>query len=167
VLIELSVTEIIVLNVAAWAAIHLGLAWAFTQLAPERFHPDGFLARPRGWERAGRFYERVVAIRSWKHKLPDGASWFAGGVSKARLPGQSSEALYCFARETWRGELVHWLALLFLPVFCVWNLGWAMGVNAAYAVAANLPCILVQRYNRARIRRLFRDERQDTCLSVP
>jgi len=67
----------------------------------------------------------------------------------------SAEFLTRFQRETWRGELVHWLALLAAPLFCLWNPWWAVLVNATYAVAANIPCILVQRYNRARFQRLL------------
>lgn len=153
-LVELSIGWVIALNIVAWASIQLGLAWGFTQLAATRFNPDGFFARPRGWERAGRFYEQVFAIKSWKDKLPDGASWLAGGYAKANLRSRSPDTLARFARETWRGELVHWLALLALPLFCIWNPWWAVGVNAAYAVAADVPCILVQRYNRARLWRI-------------
>ena len=65
------------------------------------------------------------------------------------------EFLEQFLRETWRGELTHWLALLALPLFAIWNPGWAFGINVAYALAANLPCILVQRYNRGRFLRVL------------
>jgi glycosyl-4,4'-diaponeurosporenoate acyltransferase len=155
VLIELSIVWVIVLNVVAWLVIQFGLAWALTQISPVRFNPNNFYARPKNWERDGRAYERVFAIKLWKDKLPDAASWFRGGFAKANLRAASLEFLERFLRETWRGEIVHWLALLALPIFCVWNPWWAVLVNVAYAVAANLPCILVQRYNRARLRRLL------------
>ena len=153
--VELSIGWVIGLNILAWAVIQLGLAWGFTQLAPERFDPASRLARPRAWERRGRCYERVLFIKWWKDKLPDAASWFRGGFAKAQLGAASPELLERFARETWRGELVHWLALLSLPIFCIWNPWWAVGVNASYAIALNLPCLLVQRYNRARLWRLL------------
>ena len=152
-LIELPIGWIIGLNCLAWPAIQLGLAWGLTQLPVERLAGRNRFARPKKWERGGRFYERVFAIKAWKDRMPDGAGWFRGGFPKATLRGRSPEFLARFGRETWRGELVHWLALLALPLFCVWNPGWAMLVNAAYAVAANGPCILVQRYNRARLLR--------------
>ena len=152
-LVELSIPAIIMLNIVAWGAIQLGLAWGLTQLSPTRFNAAGLFARTRRWESKGRVYERLFHIKLWKDKLPDGASWFAGGVSKARLPGRSAEAFNLYAREAWRGEVVHWLALLALPLFCIWNPWWAMGVNAIYAVLANLPCILVLRYSRARLQR--------------
>lgn len=154
-LVELSIAWVVTLNIVAWGVIQFGLAWAFTLPAPGRFNPDHPLARPRNWERQGRTYERVFAIKCWKDKLPDAASWFRGGFAKAQLGTASPELLERFARETWRGELVHWIALLALPLFCVWNPWWAVGVNAACAIALNFPCILVQRYNRARLWRLL------------
>ena len=155
-LVELSIAWVVLLNFVAWGVIQFGLAWAFTQLGPERFNPWGVLARSRNWERRGRIYERLLCIKSWKGKLPDAATWFRGGFAKAQLGTASPELLRRFARETWRGELVHWLALLALPLFCVWNPWWAVGINAAYAIALNIPCILVQRYNRARLWRWLR-----------
>lgn len=152
-LVELSIPWVIALNITAWVVIQVGLAWWFTQFPPERFDPWRLFARPRNWERRGRIYERLLAIKTWKDKLPDAASWFRGGFAKAQLRGASPDVLQRFARETWRGESVHWLALLALPLFCVWNPWWAVLVNALYAIVANLPCILVQRYNRARLQR--------------
>jgi glycosyl-4,4'-diaponeurosporenoate acyltransferase len=155
VLIELSIAATSALNVAAWLVIQLGLAWLITQMPDDRFNATGLLAREKRWERAGRFYERWCRIKSWKDNLPDGGRWLSGGFSKAQLANKSQAHLERFARETWRGELVHWLALLCLPLFCVWNPWWGVLVNAAVAVALNLPCILAQRYNRARIRRVI------------
>ena len=154
-LIELPIAWTIVFNVLAWLIIQLGLAWALTRLAAERFDAQNYVARPKSWERDGRFYENCFAIKSWKDRLPDAAGWFRGGFPKAKLRAVSPELLTWFPRETWRGELVHWLALLAVPLFFLWNPWWAVLVNATYAVAANLPCILVQRYNRARFQRLL------------
>lgn len=154
-LVELSITWVVALNVLAWLVIQFGLAWAFTQIPVARFDPGGTFALLKNWEHGGRIYERAFAIKRWKDKLPDAASWFRGGFAKANLRDASPEFLERFRRETWRGELVHWVALLTLPVFCVWNPWWAVLVNAAYAAVANVPCILVQRYNRARLLRLL------------
>lgn len=152
-LIELSITWIIALNVMAWLVIQFGLAWGFTQLAAERFNYRGLLARPKTWERGGRLYERVIMIKRWKGKLPDAAGWFRGGFAKGNLKSTTPDYLERFLCETWRGEVVHWLALFTLPLFAVWNPWWGVLVNAAVALAVNFPCILTLRYNRARLLR--------------
>ncbi|HRZ36130.1 MAG TPA: glycosyl-4,4'-diaponeurosporenoate acyltransferase [Candidatus Paceibacterota bacterium] len=147
--IELPIGWVIVLNVAGWPAIQVGLAWAFTRMPAAWFKPR----EAHGWERGGRVYERVFAVKRWKDRLPDGARWFGGGFAKGTLRSADIGHLRRFVRETWRGELCHWAALAFVPLFFLWNPWWADLVIVAYAAAANLPCILAQRYNRARFQR--------------
>lgn len=154
-LVELSIAWVTALNVAAWLVIQLGLAWSFTQLPAEWFDYQCRFARPKGWERRGRFYERVFFIKHWKDQLPDASRLFRGGFAKASLQTATPEYLRRFLQETWRGEVVHWLALLALPLFAIWNPWWGVAVNAAVALAVNLPCILALRYNRARLLRLL------------
>jgi glycosyl-4,4'-diaponeurosporenoate acyltransferase len=166
VLVELSPVWLVAANVAAWLAVQLCLAWGLTRVPARRFDPWCALARPRRWECGGRVYLRVFRVRRWKDRLPDGATW-VGGTGKRSLPARSREALESFARESWRGELVHWLALLALPLFALWNPPWAMLANAAYAATANLPCIIAQRYNRARLREtVLRGTRQRRAAST-
>ena len=140
----------IVVNACAWTLIQLGLVHLANRIPRERF---GF--RSSTWERHGRVYHSL-GVRSWKDKLPDAGAWFAGGFSKRQLRGRSMAELERFAREARRGELVHWCAIGALPLFKLWNTGPAMIVNAIYAISANLPCIMVQRYNRSRIARVLR-----------
>lgn len=150
-LIELPTAWVIILNVGGWPALQLALAWAFTRMPVMWFRP----VPPSSWEDNGRFYERVFAIRRWKDLLPDGAPWFAGGFSKRDLAGTDPGYLQRFLRETRRGELCHWFAAAGVPVFFTWNPWWGDLIIVAYAAAANLPCILTQRYNRARMLRLM------------
>jgi glycosyl-4,4'-diaponeurosporenoate acyltransferase len=60
-------------------------------------------------------------------------------------------------RETCRAELTHWLTLLFAPFFFFWNPLWVGFFMIFYALAENLPLIMAQRYNRARLRRIIKD----------
>ena len=147
-LIELSNGWIIGLNIGGWIVIQLGLAWAFTKMPVTWFVPPSRHVRCR-------FYERVFAIKHWKDRLPDAARWFSGGFAKGELAGTGREYWQRFIRETWRGELCHWCALGCAPVFFLWNPWWGDLIIVAYAVAANLPCILAQRYNRARLQRVL------------
>ena len=88
--------------------------------------------------------------------MPDAARWFRGGFAKGKLTSRDPAYWERFIRETWRGELCHWSALACAPLFFLWNPWWGDLVIVAYALAANLPCILAQRYNRARLQRLGR-----------
>lgn len=147
--IELPVWWIVGLNCAGWPLIQLGLAWAFTRMPERWFQP------PRELAGENRLHERVFLVRRWKDRLPDAARWFAGGFAKGELSSRDADYLQRFIRETWRGELCHWCALAFVPLFFLWNPPWADVVISVYALAANLPCIIAQRYNRSRIRRLL------------
>jgi len=139
------------LNLAGWPVLQLGLSWAFTKLPGAWFRP-GRLGR---WEGEGRVYERTLGIRRWKDRLPDAGGWWGGGFAKRALRDADPVYVERFVRETWRGELCHWCALACAPVFFLWNPWWADVIMVGYGVAANLPCILVQRYNRARLQRLL------------
>lgn len=154
-LVELPILWTVLLNVLAWLVIQLGLAWAMTQMSANRFNARSSWARLWNGESSRRGYEKFLVIKLWKDWLPDGSSWFKSGFAKASLRAHTPDFLEIFLRETWRGELTHWLALLALPLFAIWNPGWGVAVNAAYAVAANVPCILVQRYNRSRFLRVL------------
>lgn len=152
-LVQLTVPQLVVVNILAWLGIHLGVAWAGTRLPIRLFSPRHWIYRPRRWERGGRVYERCLGVKRWKDRLPDGAALFAGGFRKAGLEVASTEYLQRFERETCRGEMVHWAVLASSGLFFLWNPWWAGLIMIAYAVAANLPCILVQRYNRVRLAR--------------
>lgn len=149
--IELPMPWIVGLNGLGWPLIQLGLAWLFTRLPLAWFQPP----QPQEWERGGRFYQRMFGIKRWKDRLPDGARWIGGGFAKGTLAGTTPDYLRRFICETWRGELCHWTAIAFTPVFFLWNPWWGDLVIVAYALAANLPCILAQRYNRLRLRQVL------------
>jgi len=154
-LIELPAVWIVILNVGGWLLIQIGFAWLFTRLPAGWFSPSP----PFTWEQSGRIYESWLGIRRWKDRLPDGARWFSGGFAKASLGGVDPDHLHRFARETRRAEMCHLAAILCAPVFFLWNPLWGDLVIVAYALAANVPCIVAQRYNRARLLRLMERRR--------
>ena len=145
--IELPIAWTIALNAIGLPLLQITCAWGFTRMPATWFRP------PRPSKGSTAIYEKFLAIKSWKDLLPDGATWFKGGFPKASLQRRDRLHLERFLRETWRGELCHWVALLLIPLFFLWNPWWGDLVIAIYALAANLPCILVQRYNRIRLER--------------
>ena len=153
-LIELPVAWLIAINVLGWPVIHIAVAWGVTQLPPDTFNPQSWLFRPRSWEDDGEIYTRLFAIKQWKEFLPDAASWFRKGFPKNKLTALAPDYLERFIQETCRGEAAHWMTMAAAPIFFLWNYWWVDLIMVAYAIMANLPCILTQRYNRFRLVRL-------------
>ncbi len=151
-LIHLSIPWLIAVNVVAWPVFHLGIAWLATRVPTHWFDPSSPLYRIRPWERGGSVYERM-GVRRWKKWLPDGAAWFRGGFPKRALASADAEYRRRFLIETCRGEWAHWMQILSAALFFLWN-PWSLGlVMVAYALAANMPCIIAQRFNRIRLAR--------------
>jgi glycosyl-4,4'-diaponeurosporenoate acyltransferase len=142
-------------NVLGWPVIHLAVGFIAVRLPPHIFTRDIWLTTARSWEREGYVYRDRLAIRRWKFLLPDGGPWL-GGIRKKELLGRNPVALAQFLMETRRAEIAHWCMLGCLPIFFIWNPPWARWVMTAYAFAANLPCILAQRYNRLVLSRVAR-----------
>lgn len=140
----------IVVDVIAWGVFHAATGYAAHRLGEARLSRDGWLLRPRRFEVGGRWYRRRLHIHGWKDRVPEAGALFAGGVSKRQLPSYDAAGLELFVRETRRAELAHWWALLCGPVFLLWNPPLASALLVAYGVAANLPFIMIQRYNRFR-----------------
>jgi glycosyl-4,4'-diaponeurosporenoate acyltransferase len=130
-------------NLLGWPVIHLSIASAALRVPTGFFARDSWLTAPRRWEHDGRFYREWFAIRKWKSRLPDGAPWL-GGFAKKKVFARDPAYFAQFLLETRRAEVGHW------------NPPWACWLMIAYALGANVPCILAQRYNRFAFGRMAR-----------
>ena len=153
-LVDLPKWAMVVLDVVVWGSWSalVGL-WAHHRPAAA-FAGDSRLYRLRDFEDHGRFYERL-RIKRWKDRLPEAGALFTGGFSKRSVKTLDRSVFERFVVETRRAEWTHWVIMLATPVFLVWNWWWVELLMIVYALAANLPCLLVQRYNRARLARLL------------
>jgi glycosyl-4,4'-diaponeurosporenoate acyltransferase len=151
--LQLPEAVVIALNVGLWPVIHMGASIAGVRSPAHWFSPGAGWFRPARWERQGRTYEQWFAVRLWKRHLPDGATLLRGAFAKKHLESRDPAYLAAFAIETCRGEAVHWATFVCAPVFFLWNPDWAGWVMVGYATVANVPCIIAQRYNRARLLR--------------
>jgi len=136
-------------DVAIWPLWSAALGIWASRLPDGAVDTDGWLTRLRPWERQGLAYSRL-GVRRWKGRLPDLGSVFGGRPKRLGLrldPGEWR----ALAAETRRAERVHWLILLALPVEAVVRSGVVLVPMVTYAVVANLPCIVAQRYNRGRL----------------
>ncbi|WP_374457842.1 hypothetical protein [Nocardioides sp.] len=145
----------LVADIVAWGVFHAGTGYAAHRLGDRRLARDGWLLRPRPFEAGGRFYRRVLRIHRWKDRVPEAGALFAGGVSKRELPARDPAGLALFVRETRRAELAHWWAMACSPLFLLWNPPLPATLLVAYGVLANLPFVLIQRYNRFRTQPLL------------
>ena len=150
--VELPNLWIVVLNVIGIPLIHLGISWVFTKMNRSRFNPAGPLYRARTWEREGDVYQKLFRIRAWKGFLPDAAPWF-DGFAKGKLKDKDPDYLKAFIAETCRGEAAHYAQIPGILLTLIWN-PWpvAAGVMIIYAFFSNLPCLILQRFTRARLR---------------
>jgi glycosyl-4,4'-diaponeurosporenoate acyltransferase len=146
-------------NALGWPVIHMTISFTALRIPSQTFARDTWVTAPRAWERDGNMYRNWFVIRRWKCLLPDGAPWL-GGLTKKKLLNRNPDCISQFLIETRRAEIAHWLMLACLPFFFLWNPPWARWVMTIYALAANLPCILAQRYNRFLLRRIARAGRR-------
>jgi glycosyl-4,4'-diaponeurosporenoate acyltransferase len=143
----------VVIDAAVWASWGTLVSAVAAKTPDTRFCADGRTTRIREWEDDGRTWERI-GVRRWKHVVPDFGPLF-GGVAKRHLGSASSVRLEQLLVETRRAELVHWVAPLPALVMPLWNPRWLIVVMLAYAFAANAPCVVIQRHNRARLQRVL------------
>lgn len=90
-------------------------------------------------------------IRIWMHWIPDAGGALPGGVSKASLVRRDPTALRLLLAETRRAELVHWALLPAGLLTALWLPPPGVLLNLLFAVLFNIPCLLLQRWNRSRL----------------
>ncbi len=153
-LIALPIGWTILLDSIAWAIIQPAIAFFALRLPLSTLDAGRWLFQARRWEGEGAIYDRLLRVKRWKDLLPSGGTVFQG-FSMKRVASRQRAHLERWVKETCRAELTHWLALLSSTLFFLWNpplLGLAM---VLYALAMNLPCIVVQRYNRPHLLRIL------------
>lgn len=149
----MSVLLRLLLIAVAWVVIEIGSGYIAHRLPAAWFTRDRWLFRLRRWEADGAVYQRLFAVRRWKDRLPEAGAMFRGGVSKRLTGNRDAAALARLVGETRRAELTHWLPLPLSATFFLWNpLAIALWMPL-FALLANAPFIIVQRYNRPRLER--------------
>jgi glycosyl-4,4'-diaponeurosporenoate acyltransferase len=154
-LFHLSSVWAITLDIVIWLVIHVGVSVSVASIRQYSFNSEAWIYRERAWEKDGRIYESIFKVKRWKGLLPDGAAVFRSGFRKKRLLSVDMEYVQRFVVEICRAELTHWIILAFSVVFFIWNPWWVGLIMIAYALVVNMPCVITQRYNRIRLKRLF------------
>jgi glycosyl-4,4'-diaponeurosporenoate acyltransferase len=100
-------------------------------------------------------YERGLGIRRWKGWIPDAGNALPGGIRKASLARREPTSLRRLIAETRRAELVHWALWPAWLATALWLPPAGVLLNLLFASLFNLPCVLIQRFNRLRLQRLL------------
>ena len=146
----------VVLSIFLWMVMQTSAALLCLKVPDRYLTPDSFLFRMRRWERDGEVYNRILRVSRWKKFLPDGAAATKNGYRKKNMTDFSRENLDRFVIESCRAELSHMLAVLPFWVFGFFAPSYVIPIMFVYALAVNLPCVLVQRYNRPRALKLMK-----------
>lgn len=146
---------LLVVNIVAWFVLHFSISALCFKIPLRFFLKDVVFFRIAKWEEHGKIWNRLFLVKSWKKHLIDGSSIAKKSYNKIHLHGTKREDLLVFAAETKRAEMTHWLLILPAPLFFLWNPVWAGSINIVYALFANVPFILTQRYNRGRIENIL------------
>ena len=103
-------------------------------------------------------YQKIFRVRSWKEYIP-----VIGSFDKKHLSTEiKNDYLTAYLLESLRAELCHAFSLLFGIVICLFTQGrHADFLIMLWLLALNMPCIIIQRYNRPRFERIINRPRPD------
>ena len=112
--------------------------------------------RTRSWEDGGRVYERLFHISAWQARVPDMSRVFPKLMPPKKLVRTDEASLLTMLRETCVAESCHVLLMILgLGVLPLWPGIGGVLFYLVYAVFGNCTFILIQRYNRPRLARLY------------
>ena len=125
-------------------------------LPRKRFHYDAWPYKPYAWEDDGAFYNRVLRIRRWRRFLPDKSKAVKSMYRKSLGANFSESHVKRLIQESCVAEFVHLMLALSSPfVFAFMEGKGALFCCIAFALG-NVPFILIQRYNRPMLVKLYR-----------
>lgn len=141
---------------AAYYALTGFVFFLFGRFVPKKhFNPNSFPYKAFEFENDGEIYEKL-GIKSWQSKLPDMSKIFTHFMPpKSMASHPDSTTISIMLKETCVAELIHAILMLFgLGSFRFFKAKTALVVYFIFFFI-NLPFILVQRYNRPRLKRLL------------
>lgn len=123
---------------------------------------NAFPYKSFAFEKNGTVYEKVN-IKKWKTKWPDASKIFHGFFGefypKKQIEGKNLEKIQVLIKETCIAESTHFMAII-LGLFSIkiwFNIGGFM-IWLAW-LGWNLPPILIQRYNRPRLKNILKNNK--------
>lgn len=138
-----------------WFVLQMLVAVWGTRLSTSFLMKCDFCFKSFAFEREGDFWNDVFQVKRWKDHLPKGHRLNPAIYNKSTLMAQpSAQDIYDFIIETRRAEFVHGIAMLPMFVFLAAP-KYIKIPHMTYALLANVPCMIVQRYNRPKLERYY------------
>ena len=97
--------------------------------------------------------KKVLMIKKWKDLIPQYVS--KSGFSKKKMLSLKIDYIKKFIAETYRAELDHLFCCFVIPIIFFLNTAKLSIILSTIVIICNLPCIIIQRYNRLRLRHLM------------
>lgn len=154
-IIYLEPVETLIVDILAWVVLHLGIGFLSSRIPLKWLHPECKLFQTFAWEKDGKIYDQIFHVCSWKHIIPNGSAVYSGTFSIKNLKTFDLDYLRRWLKESVRSEICHYIMIIPGFFFFLWNnvvVGWLM---VAYAFINNLVPIVLQRFNRPRMRKLL------------
>lgn len=139
-----------IFNGILWFCAHFYVSKLFLSIDDQHYFSGPLKLNSFAFENKGMIYQKLFKVKAWKDKMPEGSQFFSNTYNKRKLKDNSPETINEFIVEVNRAELTHWGILLTLPVVLLFNPRWTYKIHTLYAFAANIPFIIIQRYNRPR-----------------
>ena len=99
---------------------------------------------------------RALRVKKWQSKVPDMSRLLPTLMPAKKLTAETFADLPRMIQETCVAELIHGLlSVTGLACLAIWPGPGGAVVTAVYILLGNLPFIIIQRYNRPRLQRLF------------
>lgn len=119
------------------------------------------------FEKGGNFY-RKLGIHRWHKRLPDMSHILPGVMPPKKLTAHISSAqAEVMVQETCVAEVVHvLLAVLGLYLPFLWPGPGGVVVCLVYVLLGNVPFVLIQRFNRPKLRMLLEKCRRAEALAA-
>ena len=133
------------------------LSFVLGRLVPKTwFDYTRFPYRAFAFERDGRLYE-ALRVSRWQSRVPDMSRLFPKLMPPKKLSARPDEqTLLVMIRETCAAEATHALLILAgLGLLAIWPGAGGIVLYLIYAIFGNLVFLIIQRYNRPRLVRLY------------
>jgi glycosyl-4,4'-diaponeurosporenoate acyltransferase len=145
------VFKFLFLNIGTWILLFYFVCFSASKLKDSFLAKDYIFTKLLSFEKDGSWFRKYLKIDKWKDRVPELGGVFGDGFQKRSIDLGTKDQLQLFIRETRRAELAHWVMTSGWIITIAFNPLWAIVFNLIFAHIVNFPCLIIQRYNRARL----------------